>query len=815
MSDIRIQNRLLLPQRQALDLAAVAKTMAGVDLSGLYPQNELWEITVVRGQSRYDVRNAVGAKMSRVPAVGPAANRLQVGQVAIVGYYERDRRRPYIKAAGGFANWEQVQILLGIWQQAEGNCYLSQSGQVNIFPVPTLSGAGQALFFSLGLNSEEETGMAQLLGMAAGSGSDPDGETNGVGTLYFVAFLVPNSGNTAIVSMQVRAYELFPGFTQKWSVDIPYSASIPTNRRFRANLFWDKKARVLTVAEGKIWSILVPATGTPTRYATSNVNASYSFSAAGEFGLAWPPGVTVQVYRRNSNLTWNPVGSGIPMTDFGSLIQSTNVSAAVSRPWPFDPVDLSFRLIWQAANRIDKIVTVGRNGSTSSVNIGTLDTGQPDVEFSAALEAGDDYMENSFDYDSNTFIPQGADAIGPDFTGFPAYYDVDLGAGPIPFQEHLWGGRQDFGRLFIPYPPTDLDTFTIWYYNENTGSGGGHNANPFPVSGPNAGPENMGYLCPRSRSNDSTPDPDSTYTVARWPEQLEPQSDSAATMTPCLQQDSAGNLIYAKICSIRASVPNPRPTFTAFQKPGEATDNGLGGTIIYHQATYTFYHWPRQEFIHETFLLRASKAGGLEQLSLSNRFSGFTYTNSDLPISHFPVELTETLAVPENVWDIKMGPLQVEGQDDTAWTDTVYVLQDWREAADVAPRLRLQVVSKAWTKLGSLDELSPLDEVDGEYEWVQSAARMFVNIGTLYQWALIAVYSDNIADSAIHRVDLHLVDLSNLSAPTIVTSLNETGTQYLPRPEDFDRFTATSSGIFWIQRDPGDSLHKFWSLLHT
>jgi len=130
VSDIRVQNRLLLPQRQALDLAAVAKTMASVDLSGLYPQNELWEITVVRGQSRYDVRNAVGGKMAKVPAVGPAANRLVVGQVAVVGYYDRDRRRPYIKAAGGFANWGRLGVTILDWVHSFANPGLTRAAAI-------------------------------------------------------------------------------------------------------------------------------------------------------------------------------------------------------------------------------------------------------------------------------------------------------------------------------------------------------------------------------------------------------------------------------------------------------------------------------------------------------------------------------------------------------------------------------------------------------------------------------------------------------------------------------------------------------------
>lgn len=185
MSDIRIQNRLMLPQRQATDLAAVAKTMASVDLSGLYPQNELWEITVARGQSRYDVRNAVGAKMARVPAVGPAANRLLVGQVAIVGYYDRDRRRPYIKAAGGFTNWEAVveQLILGRWIQPE-------------------SGQGLA-YFAVSNIVDPDAASSTLFGEGAANASQYLGITVDVDGYATFAQMIRNAGNTAWEKMRL------------------------------------------------------------------------------------------------------------------------------------------------------------------------------------------------------------------------------------------------------------------------------------------------------------------------------------------------------------------------------------------------------------------------------------------------------------------------------------------------------------------------------------------------------------------------------------------------------------------------------------
>lgn len=96
-----------MPQGSGLDGKAIGQALAAnaAQLAGNFPQSELWEILERHDRARYTVRNPLGRTMRKVQAVGPAANRLQVGQLAIVGYYDRDRRRPYIKAAGGFANW--------------------------------------------------------------------------------------------------------------------------------------------------------------------------------------------------------------------------------------------------------------------------------------------------------------------------------------------------------------------------------------------------------------------------------------------------------------------------------------------------------------------------------------------------------------------------------------------------------------------------------------------------------------------------------------------------------------------------------------
>lgn len=128
MSDIiRVQAHLQLPQ-QGVDGKAIGQALQR-SASGLvqaFPQSELWEITEKHDRCRYTVRNPLGRIMRKVQAVGPSANRLQVGQIAIVGYYDRDRRRPYIKAAGGFADWGSG-IALALWSQGEGTCYLSNS----------------------------------------------------------------------------------------------------------------------------------------------------------------------------------------------------------------------------------------------------------------------------------------------------------------------------------------------------------------------------------------------------------------------------------------------------------------------------------------------------------------------------------------------------------------------------------------------------------------------------------------------------------------------------------------------------------------
>lgn len=121
---IRIDLQLAVPTAPTPDLAAIAgAAMNGSrQIASRYPQSELWEITATWDRSRYSVRNAVGQTMAKVQAVGRGADTLRVGQVAQVCYYNRDRRKPYIKAGLGWTDWGTPVLAAiyytGVWHQS-------------------------------------------------------------------------------------------------------------------------------------------------------------------------------------------------------------------------------------------------------------------------------------------------------------------------------------------------------------------------------------------------------------------------------------------------------------------------------------------------------------------------------------------------------------------------------------------------------------------------------------------------------------------------------------------------------------------------
>lgn len=164
MSDrLRFDLNLKVPN-SALPLGAIAQASqkTAADLANKYPQNELWEITVAHPGAKYTVRNALGRVMSKVQAVGPAASRLKVGQLAIVGYYDRDRQKPYIKAVACYVSATvPLSPMLGLWTCPEGLPWLPNSA-ASAEPQIKLSTSGDPGLLMFFERSEDSSGFGAL-----------------------------------------------------------------------------------------------------------------------------------------------------------------------------------------------------------------------------------------------------------------------------------------------------------------------------------------------------------------------------------------------------------------------------------------------------------------------------------------------------------------------------------------------------------------------------------------------------------------------------------------------------------------------------
>lgn len=849
----------------------------------------------------------VQGSLSRVPSIQNGTGKAIVGDSVQVSYYDSSRQKPYIRRIVKRGPLTIVTgtttIEYGEWMQTEGNPALARPGKTNIYPMPESSGLGNSAiaFFP---STEEAFGLKNLLGLVCGTGSDSNGEQTGIGTLYMTAFFVPDSSLSTTELLRVRAYEGFPSYSLKWTFDIAATGDNPTPHTFRSNIFWNKENRILTIADRKVWSILVPETGGPTVHGESPIDAKYCFSALGTQALVCnPDSYTLSSYKINSDNIWQQVGSnynlGIlnsPDTALSWLATATGFSG-VGRPWPGSNINNCFYVMWQGLKRIDKIIKV-KEGTFSVINSGVIDTGVADLEFSAALDKGDLYARDRID--DFRVIPS-ASVSNPNpqtpFTGFTtAHYEytsiyVYTGTDPSTEYEYLqethdWGGR--LSATYLPGHPVEAGAFgTFWYWNTAVGSDTPPVREDFgrvPIA--NAGKENLGYYCPRLMSNNGPYDSFNSYSAAIWPEQLGPQPQSAGDHVPHLQLTSTGHLIYAKICSVRALVPSNKSTQEVVTISKTVGPDDFGYTE-YHN---TYYHWPQQEFLGETFLFKVeAETGAFTKLSLSNHFNGLTYYADGFPSGYFPVNLTETLPVPENVWDIKIG-LEQEESTPGDWTDTIFLVQDWRTEALKDPRPLFRVISSELTPISSLSELLDEDVFDstpgtktdtftltvddtsvflseltidsitsvtlnsvsladgtdyqlfdpneiqlnvtisdgdileveyvyipqyaGQFVWVTSDVKLFINLGTLFKWALIGVYSFHRQNGA-SKTDIHLVNLADLNTLEIdhtETFIGSYTDSKLLRPEDFDRLAANSSGIWWIQQDPTDENFKLWSM---
>ena len=67
------------------------------------PDFEFWEVTSESG-GLYTIRRPTGERAAGVECITPKA-RFSAGDIVLVGFYNRDRRRPYIKGGAGKGSW--------------------------------------------------------------------------------------------------------------------------------------------------------------------------------------------------------------------------------------------------------------------------------------------------------------------------------------------------------------------------------------------------------------------------------------------------------------------------------------------------------------------------------------------------------------------------------------------------------------------------------------------------------------------------------------------------------------------------------------
>lgn len=65
-----------------------------------YPQFEFWSITKVRRVNFYDIGNPAGGSHEGVKSINREVSNLAEGETVLVGFYDVERRRPYIVARG-------------------------------------------------------------------------------------------------------------------------------------------------------------------------------------------------------------------------------------------------------------------------------------------------------------------------------------------------------------------------------------------------------------------------------------------------------------------------------------------------------------------------------------------------------------------------------------------------------------------------------------------------------------------------------------------------------------------------------------------
>lgn len=276
MSDIRAELNLKIPDSGLpLDAIARAAQQAAAALAGKYPQSELWEITIAHAGSRYTVRNALGRVMAKVQAVGPAASRLKVGQLAMVGYYDRERQKPYIKAPGGSANWGPPALPTpGIWDQTWANFYRPNAGGDCLADPQKWQDYRREVF-----DLNEDGFSIDWRGLAY---------TND-GLIYVVTRKSVGGENVALVVRLLQPTSAPDPYQLRASAEIPLAGVDRTlkDRYADADTFYDAQNDVLTIVRpyvfestnlARIWTVQANESRTQLRWAQSQVECAYGRS---------------------------------------------------------------------------------------------------------------------------------------------------------------------------------------------------------------------------------------------------------------------------------------------------------------------------------------------------------------------------------------------------------------------------------------------------------------------------------------------------------------------------------------------------------
>lgn len=655
---------------------------------------------------------------------------------------------------------------IGEWMQTEGNFYLSQPGKLSS-PIPSTA----AELLPIGDFSDSTPGFSRLFGCVAQDG------------VYILAYYKTNVLTGNFSHLRLHAYVLNPSFRSPlWQFEIPLPAEIAStpDRRFRSNIFLDVSDGVITVCDHLLFSARLKTNlrSVPSEFKITNTDVKYFASIAGKFALRSNLDFTLSIHKRNPAMAWTQVGANYDLTTlnpFGAVFQWMSTSFLTSRPWPFNPTENKFKVLWNSSPG-DKIVSASTAGIFSVESIPPRsDFSAPDIILEEALADGDQYME-----DHNGGLPMS----GPPGPALPGY--------TVGGAQAVWGGRLTWGN--VPSFPTTSPNY--WIHDGSDGVTINTTppyippyfyVDPWPIDFIAGGGSSIGYLCPRPISNIPSTAVNSfeTSLIAQWIENR-PGFDSQETdMIPCLRQDSELSLIWAKIDPLLASVPNPRSM--NYVEPG-AGDVG--------QDKITVHHWPQKQFFHQTLLCKRSSTGGMTYLNISPEFDGLTYSFAN------EVTLSNMFKIPVNVWDIKL-----------CQNDCLLVLQDWTDAKEQEHRPALRSVSKAMISLDLLHNLHPTDtEIDGSYTWKIVDRAMVVNISVGYKWAVVGLFYLH-ANMTDYRTDIKFIDISNLSALTVVTTLTgeNADADLLPRAIDFDRMvfakktpnTIGTEQCYWVG-DVGD-----------